>query len=144
MPKIKIINIKEVECILFELARTRLKYDEPIPEFNARYPNVLESCLLVPFQTFSKKMLYKGLIDKAAVFFYLMVKNHPFQNGNKRIAMTTLLVFLRKNGKWLKVGIQEFYEFTMRIASSPAENKSEYFQITAKFISRHLIVVDGG
>lgn len=139
MAMIKGITIKEVEYISYELARKKLNYDEPIPAFNSRYPNILESCLLVPFQTFSKKMLYSGLVSKATVLFYLMIKNHPFQNGNKRIAMTTLLVFMDKNGKWLKVGIQEFYEFTMHIASSPAENKEEYFQIISKFISKHLI-----
>jgi death-on-curing family protein len=93
---------------------------------------------MVPFQTFSKKLLYRGLIDKASILFYLMIKNHPFQNGNKRIAMTALLVFLHKNAKWLKVGIDPFYEFTMRIAASPAEDKKQYLEIIGNFIGRHL------
>ena len=67
------------------------------------------------------------------------IKNHPFQNGNKRIAMTTLLVFLHKNGKWLRADIREFYKFTMDIASSAPENKDEYIQMINKFIARYLI-----
>ncbi|MCD6413541.1 MAG: type II toxin-antitoxin system death-on-curing family toxin [Elusimicrobia bacterium] len=55
----------------------------------------------------------------------IWVKNHPFQNGNKRIAITTLLVFLYKNGKWIKADIYEFYEFAMWVAQSPARMKSE-------------------
>ncbi|MCX6785530.1 MAG: Fic family protein [Candidatus Komeilibacteria bacterium] len=50
-----------------------------------------------PYQTFGGKQLYPGLIKKSAILFYLMIKNHPFQNGNKRIAMTTLFYFLYKN-----------------------------------------------
>ncbi|MDA3793550.1 MAG: type II toxin-antitoxin system death-on-curing family toxin [Elusimicrobia bacterium] len=138
MVGIKRITIKEVEVIAHKLARTRLQFDEPIPDFNLRFPNILESCLLVPFQTFSKKLLYKGLISKAAILFYLMIKNHPFQNGNIRIAMTALFVFLYKNGRWMSVNINDLYEFTMRIASSPAENKEEYLQIIKKFIKKHL------
>ncbi|QQG42451.1 MAG: Fic family protein [Candidatus Giovannonibacteria bacterium] len=45
---------------------------------------VLESCLATPFHSFGGKSAYKGLIGKASMLFYLLVKNHPFQNGNKR------------------------------------------------------------
>ena len=139
---IKRITLKEVEFIAHKLAKEQLEYDEPIPGFQTRYPHVLESCLMVPFQTFSKKLLYKGLIAKASILFYLMIKNHPFQNGNKRIAMTVLLVFLQKNAKWLKVEINPFYEFTMRIAASPAEDKDQYLEIINNFIRRCLTDFD--
>jgi len=55
------------------------------------------------FSKIDKKLLYHGLIGKAAILFYLLIKNHPFKNGNKRIAITTVLVFLSINKKWLKV-----------------------------------------
>jgi len=96
---IKDISIEEVEQVAFSLARERMTYNEPIPEFATRFPNILESCLAVPFQRFQRRVFYKGLIEKAAILFYLMVKNHPFQNGNKRIAITTLFTFLYKNKK---------------------------------------------
>ena len=76
---------------------------------------------------------------KAAVLFYLMVKNHPFQNGNKRIAMTTLLVFLYLNKRWLKVDIQGFYNFTVWIASSPPKLKDETIKAVEKFIASYVI-----
>lgn len=100
---IKELTIKDVEYVAFMLARQHMTYNEPIPDFITRFPNILESCLIVPFQKFEKKSFYKGFIQKTAILFYLMIKNHPFQNGNKRIAMTTLFLFLRKNNKWLKV-----------------------------------------
>ena len=53
-----------------------------------------------------------------------MIKDHPFQNGNKRIAITTLLVFLLKHGKWLQVDAKDLYDFTVRIAESKPEDKT--------------------
>ncbi len=100
---IKSLSIEEVEYIAFEMARQTMTWNERIPGFETRYPGRLESCLSVPFQTFDKKLLYKGLVKKAAVLFYLMIKNHPFENGNKRLAVATLLCFLMRNGKWLKI-----------------------------------------
>jgi death-on-curing protein len=133
------ITIKEVEYIAFRLAKEHLSFDEPIPDFTTRFPNTLESCLLTPFQKFSSKALYPSLISKASMLFYLMIKNHPFQNGNKRIAITTLLVFLQNNGKWLKADIQIFYNFTVWVAQSPAEFKDEVVSAIEKFIQTHLV-----
>jgi len=134
----KTITVKEVEYIAFKLAREELAFDEPIPDFATRFPNSLESCLAVPFQKFSRKSLYQGLLAKAAILFYLMIKNHPFQNGNKRIAMTTLLVFLHRNNKWLTVSPQELYNFTVWVAQSPATVKDQTVQAVKKFLTTYV------
>lgn len=130
----QIVNMIEVEYISFRLAQELLSFNEPIPEFSTRFPNILESCLATPFQSFSGKSLYPDIVSKASILFYLMVKNHPFKNGNKRIAMTTLFVFLHKNGKWIKVDTQELYNFTMWIAQSPPRAKNEAVKATEKFL----------
>ena len=135
----KIITVKEVEYIAFRLAKELLSFNEPIPDFSTRFPNILESCLSVPFQTFEVKSLYPTLISKASILFYLMIKNHPFQNGNKRIAMTTLFVFLYKNKKWLKVDTQELYNFTVWVASSPPSVKDQTVKAIEKFLRGHLV-----
>ncbi len=122
-----------------KLAQELMLFTEPIPEFSTRFPNILESCLLTPFQSFSGRSPYQDLVSKASILFYLMIKNHPFQNGNKRIAMTTLFVFLQKNGKWISVDTQELYNFTMWIAQSPPGAKEETVKATEKFLRRHLI-----
>jgi len=137
-----IIAVQEVEYLAFRLAREHLSFDEPIPDFSTRFPNVLESCLVTPFMKFSGKSLYPSLAAKGSILFYLLIKNHPFQNGNKRIALTTLLVFLHRNGKWLKVDTQEFYNFTVWIAQSPAILKDEVVMAIEKFIKTHLVKPD--
>jgi len=134
----KIITLRDVEYISFRLAEQNLSFNEPIPSFSTRFPNILESCLVIPFQKFSQKSLYSTLVSKAGILFYLMIKNHPFQNGNKRIAITTLLVFLYKNKKWIKADTQELLNFTVWIAQSPARYKEEAVRAIEKFLKDHI------
>ncbi len=136
---IKQISIIEIEYLAYKLAKEHMTFNEPIPDFSSRFPNILESCVLVPFQKFGGKTMYKGLVEKAAILFYLMVKNHPFQNGNKRIAMTTLFVFLYKNQKWLKVDAKELYNFAIWVAGSPPKLKKETVEATQKFLKMYLV-----
>lgn len=137
--RIKSIGIGEVEYIAYELAHEMLRWNEPIPDFETRFPNRLESCLAVPFFSFQRRIFYRGLVGKAAVLFYVMIKNHPFQNGNKRIAMTTLLVFLARNGRWLRVDEQKLYNFAKMVAESDPVIKDEIIKAIEKFISVHLV-----
>ena len=46
------------------------------------------------FQTFDNNEVYKSIEEKAANFLYLIVKNHVFVDGNKRIAATLFIYFL--------------------------------------------------
>lgn len=130
------ISVQEIEELSFRLAKAKLEYGEPIPEFSTRYPNVLESCLLVPFQKFEETNLYSGLIEKASILFYLMIKNHLF--GDKRIAMTTLFLFLWKNNKWLRLDNQELYNFALWVAQSPSDLKEDTVSAINRFLSKYL------
>lgn len=136
---IKTLSLAETEYTAFRLARELMTFNEPIPDFNTHFPNILESCLAVPFQKFEKKPFYKGLIEKAAILFYLLLKNHPFQNGNKRVAITALFVFLYKNKKWLKVDNQELYNFAVWVASSPPKLKTETVKAIEHFLTASII-----
>jgi len=135
----KSITITEVEYVACRLAQEFMEWNEPIPDFGSRFPNILESCLATPFQKFGGKNLYTGLIEKASALFYLMIKNHPFQNGNKRIAMTALFYFLYKNKKWLKVDNRELYNFAKWVAESNPKLKEETLRAVQKFLKTYLI-----
>jgi len=139
MSRIEIITVKEVERVAFIFAREYYAFNEPIPDFSTRFPNVLESCLGTPFQTFGRRSLYRGFVAKASILFYLMNKNHPFQNGNKRIAMTTLLYFLYKHKKWIEVKDQILLNFAVWIASSPPGAKEEVVKFTEKFLRKCMV-----
>jgi death-on-curing family protein len=128
------LTLPEVEFIAFSLAKELMEYGEPIPPFDSRYPDRLESCLQTPFQTFDNKSLYPTFESKASILFYLMNKNHPFQNGNKRVAVVTLYYFLKINGYKLKVGNLKLYEFAKEVASSEPTEKEEVIKKIRSFI----------
>jgi len=50
------------------------------------------------YQTFGGEDLYPSVEEKAAMLLYLVVKNHSFSDGNKRIAAMLFLWFMEKNG----------------------------------------------
>ncbi|MEK7118696.1 MAG: type II toxin-antitoxin system death-on-curing family toxin [Patescibacteria group bacterium] len=136
------ITLEEVEYVAHRLAQEALEWGEPIPHFGTRFPGILEQCLGAPRQTYAKRQLHKGLVSKAAVLFYLMIKNHPFQNGNKRVAVMTLIYFLYKNGQWLSVDNQELYNFAKWVAASNAKLKDETVSAVEAFIKMHVRVLD--
>ena len=136
---VKKLTIEEVEYTAHMLAKKLMDWDEPIPEFSTRFENKLESCLATPFSGYGGKVFYRGLKMKAAIMFYLLVKNHPFQNGNKRIAVTTLLIFLYKNNKWLSVGTQEFYNFAVWVAESPPSVKEATVDAIVSFLNQNIV-----
>ena len=137
--KTKVITIAEVELTAFALAKELMTWNEPIPEFGTRFPNILESCLNTPFIKFSRKDMYRGLIGKSSILFYLMIKNHPFQNGNKRIAVMTLLVFLSNNDKWLKMTQDDLYNFAVGVAKSKPNSREKILENIYKTIQKYLV-----
>jgi len=136
--KLKQLTIKDVEYVAHRLATETMSWSEPIPDFSTRYTNALERCVESPFQTFGGRQLYPGLIKKAAILFYLMIKNHPFQNGNKRLAMTTLFIFLFQNKKWLKVDNQELYNFATWVAASNTKLKEDTVRAVETFLTNYI------
>lgn len=134
------IEVQDVEQITFALTRKLLLFDEPIPEFGTRFSKILESCIETPFQTHQKEDLYKGLEKKASILFYLMIKNHPFQNGNKRIAVMTLLWVLARERKWLDMSQQDLYHIAVSVAESKAEHKNIQLIAIEAFIKEFLVL----
>lgn len=69
---------------------------------------------------------------KAGILFYLLIKNHPLQNGNKRMAILSLAFFYYKNKRKLNLPSELLYEMAIEVAKSG--NKEE----AIKFITRKL------
>ncbi len=63
-----------------------------------RDEGLLDSAIAAPFQTFDSTELFQSIQQKAARLACGLVQNHPFLDGNKRIAAHTMLVFLALNG----------------------------------------------
>ena len=81
---------------------------------------MLESAINAPFQTFNYQDMYPTIQQKAARLCYGLVKNHPFIDGNKRIGVHAMLVFLALNRIELEYSQEELYTIILKIASSQA------------------------
>lgn len=62
---------------------------------------LIESAVNTPFQTFDGRYLYSTITDKAARLGFGLTKNHGFIDGNKRVALHAMELFLRLNGIFL-------------------------------------------
>lgn len=85
-------------------------HDELIQEhggcFGLRDPNLLSSSLARPKNLFAY-IDSASLFDLAAAYAFSLAKNHPFVDGNKRIALAVIDVFLRLNGYELVAAEEE-------------------------------------
>ena len=84
---------------------------------------LLESALETPFQTFDGKDLYPALIQKAARLGYSLVSNHPFVDGNKRIGIHTMLVFLAVNGVEIECTQKELIDIGLSLADGTMDEE---------------------
>ncbi len=99
----------------------------------------LDSSLTQPFQSIDGKELYPTLADKATMLYYFCIKNHPFEDGNKRMGIFSLLLYLYKNGYWLNSTNDELYDITVYTASSKVEDMQEVVKRIKRFVGEHLV-----
>ena len=114
-------------------------YEDPIADFEEHDVPLLDSALQAPRQTFDRKDLYPTLPEKATVLYYHLNKNHPFKNGNKRIATASLLVFLHLNHHWLNVPKGELLEKTLEIAQSNPSETEHILENTTRWIEKNMV-----
>ena len=83
--------------------------------------SLLDSALETPFQSFGGDELYPTIQAKAARLGYGLIKNHCMIDGNKRIGIHAMLVFLALNGIELKYTQKELYETILDVAAGNIE-----------------------
>ena len=79
--------------------------------------NLLDSALESAFQTFDGVELYPTKEEKGARLGYSLISNHAFVDGNKRIGMFVLLVFLEVNGIKLRPSVDDVARVGLAVAS---------------------------
>lgn len=75
--------------------------------------SLLESAVYRPQQSVFGEDAYSTVWHKATALFESIGKNHAFQNGNKRTALTCLVIFLHLNGIHFKMDQQKAEDFTV-------------------------------
>lgn len=135
----KWLNIEDFKFLCFDFAQEFMTYFEPIPDYATRDNNLLESALASPKQAIYQKLLYPTLPKQATILFYSLIKNHPFKNGNKRIAVMSLLAFLGLNKKWISMDSIDLYSLAYYISNSDTKEKDKTLKMIEKTIKKHLI-----
>ncbi|MBE6351240.1 MAG: Fic/DOC family protein [Spirochaetaceae bacterium] len=74
-----------------------MRFAETSSLFGNEKDNSFKSTLGAIYQTFDGKDVYPTLEEKAANLLYMLVKNHSFNDGNKRIAAALFIYFLERN-----------------------------------------------
>lgn len=94
------------------------------------------------YQTFGGEELYPSVEEKAAMLLYLVVKNHSFSDGNKRIAAMLFLWFLNNNRVLYaedghkRIADNTLVALTLMIAESRTEEKDVMVKVVVNLINR--------
>ena len=86
------IKIRYEDCIDII---SKLRFNENSDIFAIERDEGLKSIIANIYQTYDSKDVYDSIQEKAANFLYMIVKNHVFIDGNKRIAATLFIYFLQ-------------------------------------------------
>lgn len=78
---------------------------------------------MTPQQTFGGEYLYPTLPEMAVAYLIGLAFNHPFENGNKRVAFAACSTFLRMNGYRLTLTQDEAVNLTMRVVKHEMERE---------------------
>ncbi len=117
-----------------------LRFDENSNLFALERNKGLESIIKDIYQTFDGKDVYSSLEEKASNFIYMIVKNHVFIDGNKRIAATLFIYFLQfynmlyKDNKQI-IDNNTLTALTLLIAESNPKEKDIIVDLIINFLN---------
>ena len=129
--------IKYEECI--EIIE-KLRFNQESSLFALERDRGLESIIGNIYQSFAGQDIYKSIEEKGANFLYLVVKNHVFADGNKRIAATLFIYFLNyygilyKNNKQI-IDNNTLTALTLLIAESNPKEKEIIIDLVMNFLN---------
>ena len=118
----------------------KLRFNEESSLFAIERDRGLESIIGNIYQSFGGQYIYKSIEEKGANFLYLIVKNHVFADGNKRIAATLFIYFLNyynilyKNGKQT-IDNNTLAALTLLIAESNPREKEVIIDLVMNFFN---------
>lgn len=128
--RIRYLALKDLDTLAYELAHDLFaEWLGPMPVLQvlggSQGLGVIEGILSLPRQTAYRRPAYPSVFDKAAVVFRSMTLNHPFVDGNKRMAVAATLAFLAMND-WIVVATDdEIVHLALGVASGGIRERAE-------------------
>jgi death-on-curing protein len=102
-----------------------------VPE--VRDLGLLDSALHRPQSQMFGVEAYPDAFDKCAALLHSLARNHPFVDGNKRLAWLSCAVFCRKNGIRLEATQDEVYDFVIAVASGELTEIQQIAAVLRRF-----------
>jgi len=136
-----VLEYEEIKIIIEALKKELIDKKEASGLFGQEYESRFEGIVKNLYQTFDSKELYKTIGEKAANLLYLTIKDHPFVDGNKRIASFLFVYFLDKNGYLYKedgerkINDNALVALALLIAVSDPKEKDVMIKIITNLIS---------
>ncbi len=135
------LEYNESQNAIAQLKNRLLAQKEASDLFGIERHKGLDQIVSGLYQTFSRKQLYPSVEDKAAHLLYFIIKDHPFSDGNKRIASFLFIVFLarnnclfRKNGE-RKINDNALVALALLVAESEAKQKDIMINLIMNFLA---------
>ena len=119
----------------------KLKFNSDSDIFALERNEGLKSIVATIYQSFDGKDLYPTIEEKAANFLYLITKNHVFIDGNKRIAATLFIYFLKfynllYSPKGQVIDNNTLVAITLLIAQSNPKEKEILIDLVMNFLNK--------
>ena len=118
----------------------KLRFNEESDIFAIERDKGLQAIIGNIYQTFDGNDVYKSIEEKASNFLYMIVKNHVFIDGNKRIAATLFIYFLNyynilyKDDKQV-IDNNTLTALTILIAESNPKEKEVIIDLVMNFLN---------
>lgn len=89
---------------------------------------LLESAIAAPQASFGGVSPFNDTVEVAAAYLFYLCSNHPFVDGNKRVALGSCIVFLKLNGYTTADDSDDWENLTLAVAASELSRN----EVTAK------------
>lgn len=136
-----ILRDKDAKKIIEEIKSALVIKKEASNLFGQENNDKFKAILGNVYQTFDGKDLYFSLEEKAAHLLYFTIKDHPFIDGNKRIASFLFIYFLNKNhflhkeNGEKKINDNALAVLSLLIAISEPEEKEQMIKIITNLLA---------
>ena len=128
---------QSIEQLKLEL----IKKKEASDFFGKQRNEMLQGVLGTLRQSFGGKELYPSIEQRAAHLLYFIIKDHPFFDGNKRIASFLFILFLRKNNYFhkkngeRKINDNGLVALALLVAQSDSKDKEGIIKLIINFLN---------
>ena len=137
-----IIKYEQAREAIDKLGEQYMAAGQPAALFGIEKDESFRGILGALYQTFGGKELYQSVEEKAAHLLYFAIKDHPFTDGNKRIAAFLFVWFLDANGILYakdgrkRIGDNALVALSLLIAESNPEEKDIIIKVIVNLINK--------